>query len=113
MVTDDPRAPSYEELPYTDHAYAESHPDRLVVVARLSGWEPPRLDGARVLELGCGRGGNLPPIASSLPGAVLVGVDRSPRHIDEARRIAAESGVTSATFRAEDFAGLALEEAQD
>jgi SAM-dependent methyltransferase len=78
----------YDQLPYTDHAYAESHPDRLSVVARLSGWEPPAVVGARILELGCGRGGNLLPIAAGLPGARLVGVDRAARQIEEATAIA-------------------------
>jgi SAM-dependent methyltransferase len=78
----------YDRLPYTDHAYAESHPDSLSVVARLSGWQPPALESARVLELGCGRGGNLLPMAASMPGARLVGVDRAARQIDEATQIA-------------------------
>jgi SAM-dependent methyltransferase len=78
----------YDKHPYTDHAYAESHPDRLSVVARMSGWQPPELENARILELGCGRGGNLLPMAASLPGATLVGVDRSALQIDEAAQIA-------------------------
>jgi SAM-dependent methyltransferase len=96
-------ADAYDDLPYTDHAYAESHPDRLAVVARLSGWEPPSLEGARVLELGCGRGGNLLPMASSLPGATLIGIDRSLRQIAEARRVASGAGVANVTFHAETF----------
>ena len=69
------RIDPYDRVPYTDHAYAESHPDRLAVVARLSGWEAPAVVAARVLEIGCGRGGNLLPMATSLPRATLVGVD--------------------------------------
>lgn len=89
---------AYDRLPYTDHAYAEAHPDRLAVVARLAGWEPPDVASARVLELGCGRGGNLLPMAAALGGATLVGVDRSTRHIDDARRIAHESALDNVTF---------------
>lgn len=89
---------AYDRLPYTDRAYAETHPDRLAVVARLSGWEPPELGGARILELGCGRGGNLLPMAASLPGAALLGVDRSGRQIDEAARIAREAGIGNVRF---------------
>ena len=88
----------YDQLPYTDHAYAESHPDRLAVVARLSGWEPANVEAARVLELGCGRGGNLLPMASALAGATVVGVDRSRRQIDEARAIASAAGLGNARF---------------
>ncbi|WP_394835414.1 class I SAM-dependent methyltransferase [Pendulispora rubella] len=78
----------YDRLPYTDHAYAESHPNRLAVVARLSGWRAPELAAARILEIGCARGGNLLPMAMSLPGAELVGIDPSQRQVDEARRVA-------------------------
>jgi SAM-dependent methyltransferase len=88
----------YDQLPYTDHAYAESHPDRLSVVARLSGWEPPAIEDARILELGCGRGGNLLPMAVSLPGARLMGVDRSARQIDEAAQIAREARIDNVRF---------------
>jgi SAM-dependent methyltransferase len=95
---------AYDRQPYTDHAFAETHPERLAVVARLSGWEPPELGSARVLELGCGRGGNLLPMASSLPGATLVGIDRSGRQIDEASRIARESGVGHVRFERADIA---------
>jgi SAM-dependent methyltransferase len=94
---------AYDRQPYTDHAFAETHPDRLAVVARLSGWEPPELSGARILELGCGRGGNLLPMAASLPGASLLGIDRSARQIDEATRIAREAGVTNVRFERADI----------
>ncbi len=89
-----PRDP-YDDLPYTDHAYAESHPDRLAVVARLSGWDAPDPATGRVLELGCGRGGNLLPMAAGLSGSPLVGVDRSRRQIEEARRIARAAGLSN------------------
>ena len=89
---------AYDRLPYTDHAYAESHPDRLAVVARLSGWRAPDPARARVLELGCGRGGNLLPMAAGLPQATLVGVDRSARQIAEARRIAEATGLRNVQF---------------
>jgi SAM-dependent methyltransferase len=88
-----PSEDAYDRLPYTDHAYAESHPDRLRVVACLSGWDAPDVTRARVLELGCGRGGNLLPMAAGLPSATFVGLDRSPVQLAEARRIADESGL--------------------
>lgn len=94
MPTDDP----YDLVPYTDHAYAEAHPDRLVVVGRLKGWDTGALERGRVLELGCGRGGNLLPMAAGMPGASFVGIDRSERQIDEAKRIASASGLTNVSF---------------
>jgi SAM-dependent methyltransferase len=98
----------YDRLPYTDHAYAESHPDRLRAVARLSGWEAPDVSQARVLELGCGRGGNLLPMAAGLPAAAFVGVDRSPVQIAEARRIAHEAALGNVRLSEGDIEGLEL-----
>jgi cyclopropane fatty-acyl-phospholipid synthase-like methyltransferase len=94
---------AYERVPYTSHAYAESHPDRLRVVARLSGWNPPGLERARVLEIGCGRAGNLLAMAMSLPEATLVGIERSARQANEARTIAAQLGVTNMTVHTANF----------
>ena len=90
----------YAEIPYTDHAYAESHPDRLAVVARLSGWAAPALERARILEIGCGVGGNVLAMAASLPSATLVGIDPSKRQIDDARRTASGAGLSNVTFHA-------------
>ncbi len=99
---------AYDRLPYTDHAYAEAHPDRLAVVARLSGWLPPAVPHARVLEIGCGRGGNLLPMASALPDATFVGVDRSARQIDEARTIARAASLPNVTWHAASFEDAAV-----
>jgi SAM-dependent methyltransferase len=100
---------AYDRLPYTDHAYAESHPDRLAVVAHLSGWDPPGVATARILELGCGRGGNLLPMASALPGAVLVGIDLSRRQIEEAQAIAAAAALGNVRFVAATFEDLSCD----
>ncbi len=97
---------AYDERPYTEHAYAETHPSRVAAVARLSGWEAAGPSRARVLEVGCGRGGNLLPMAANLPGATFLGVDRSPVQIAHARRVAADAGLRNVTFVDADFEGL-------
>jgi SAM-dependent methyltransferase len=90
------RAPdAYDRLPYTEHAYVESHPDRLAVVARFAGWDAPDVASARFLELGCGRGGNLLPMAAGLRGARFVGVDRASRQIEQARVLARAAALTN------------------
>jgi SAM-dependent methyltransferase len=88
----------YDERPYTDHAYAETHPSRIAAVARLARWLAPPAAAARILELGCGRGGNLLPMAAGLPRATFVGVDGSARQIDEARQTADDAGLSNVTF---------------
>jgi SAM-dependent methyltransferase len=98
----------YDERPYTDHAYAETHPGRVAAVARLARWIPPPVATARVLELGCGRGGNLLPMAAGLPRATFVGVDAASSPIAEAQRIAREAGLPNVSFVHSTFDDLAL-----
>jgi SAM-dependent methyltransferase len=98
----------YDERPYTAHAYAETHPGRLAAAALLARWEAPSVETARVLELGCGRGGNLLPMAASLPQATFLGVDRSARQIDEARAGASGAGLANVAFERAAFEEMAV-----
>jgi methyltransferase-like protein/SAM-dependent methyltransferase len=73
---------TYDEVPYDNLAFAQTHPDRLATTARMFGLEPPPIATARVLELGCAGGGNLVPMAFNLPDGEFVGIDLSRRHVD-------------------------------
>lgn len=77
----DPLLDSYEKVPYTSLSFHESHPDRLATLARLFGLQPAPVENCRVLELGCASGGNLIPMAYSLPGSHFTGIDYSARQI--------------------------------
>ncbi len=66
---------AYDILPYLGHAYPQTHPDRLAVLAALHGMRPAPANACRVLELACGDGGNLIPMAQALPGSHFLGVD--------------------------------------
>ncbi len=72
----------YDELPYPCSPYPQSQPEHLATLACLMGLEFPPLANARVLEIGCGDGANLLPLAFTMPGAELHGIDLSPRQID-------------------------------
>jgi len=86
---------SYDEVPYESHAYYANHPDRMAVVATMLGLDPPAVPTCRVLELGCAEGGNLLPMAASLPGARFVGIDLSPRQVELGREAAAALGLAN------------------
>jgi SAM-dependent methyltransferase len=103
-------ADPYDLLPYTEHAYAESRPDNLRVQARLAGFHGTALPthDARVLELGCGRGGNLLPLACAWPDASFVGVDRSSSQIRDASRIADAAALRNVSFVTADFTEASL-----
>ena len=69
-------------------------------VAHLFGIETPALAQCRVLELGCAVGGNIVPMAYSLPRATLVGIDLVASQIETAQKFAAASGVQNLELRA-------------
>ncbi|MEK7403942.1 MAG: class I SAM-dependent methyltransferase [Acidobacteriota bacterium] len=86
-------AARYEEIAYPGAAYPETHPDRLATVAVLSGMRPAPPERCRVLELGCGDGGNLIPIAFGLPESRSTGVDLCGSSIRKGRAMAAALGL--------------------
>jgi len=83
-------ASSYDAVPYSVCAFAQTRPDRLGAIAALFGMEPALPGTCRVLELGCASGGNLIPMALSWPGAQFVGIDLSQRQIDDGRCVVQE-----------------------
>ncbi len=97
---------SYDELPYEDYCFPRTHPEHLFAVSALFGRAAPPIERARVLELGCARGGNLLPMAVDLPGATFVGVDLSPRQVAEAERRRAALALGNVTFRCASIADL-------
>ncbi|MFI5380680.1 MAG: methyltransferase regulatory domain-containing protein [Tepidisphaerales bacterium] len=78
----------YDQVPYTSNPYLETSPGILEGLAWLQGYNPPPIETARVLELGCAAGGNLSPFAYAFPGSRCRGIDFSPKQIEAARRVA-------------------------
>ena len=72
----------YDEVVYLTRPYSDTNPDRLCTIAQLAGLSPPSVATARVLEIGCGTGGNLFPFAGAYPDAQVVGFDISPVQIE-------------------------------
>jgi SAM-dependent methyltransferase len=91
-------------VPYPGHAFAQTHPDRLATVATLFGLRPAPPDACRLLELGCGDGGNLVPMAYALPGSAFTGVDLSASAIDRARELSGALGLANVDLRQADLA---------
>ncbi len=87
----------YDEVRYPCHTYEQTHPEHLYVLGRLHGMTPARPANCRVLEIGCGDGGNLVPMASQFPQSRFFGFDL------------AETSITAGQARAKDFALTNLE----
>ena len=75
-------------------------------MATLFGLEPAAPAGCRLLELGCGDGGNLVPMAYGLRGSAFCGIDLSRRAIERARSLAAALGLANVDFRHADLTAL-------
>jgi SAM-dependent methyltransferase/methyltransferase-like protein len=100
---------SYDLVPYDSFAFPESHPIRLGAIGALYGMKCAAIRNCRVLELGCGAGGNLIPMAEQLPGARFVGIDLSDKQILMAQTIARELGFTNVRFEAADIGTFEVE----
>ena len=96
----------YDRVPYPGDPFPQTHPDRLATVATLFGLRPAPPDACRLLELGCGDGGNLVPMAYGLRGSAFCGVDLSARAIERARGLADALGLANARFERADVTAL-------
>jgi methyltransferase-like protein/2-polyprenyl-3-methyl-5-hydroxy-6-metoxy-1,4-benzoquinol methylase len=77
----EPTSTRYDEVLYPGSPLPQTHPDRLATLATLFGMKPAPVERCRVLELGCGDGGNLIPMAFGLPESDFVGIDLAARPI--------------------------------
>ncbi len=93
---------SYDEIAYPGYPFRQSHPDRMAVVGRLLGMNPAAAGRCRVLELGCGDGGNLIPMAFSLPESEFTGLDLAHAPIARGRSLASELGLRNIRLLAMD-----------
>ena len=71
----------YDALLYPGKPFINTHPGRLATLAWLHGMQPAPVSRCRVLELGCGDGGNLIPMAYQSPDSQFIGIDLSRRSI--------------------------------
>ena len=99
-------AATYDEMPYINKAFPQTHPDRLATLAKLFGVTTPDTETCRVLELGCASGDNLIPMALDLPKASFVGIDFSQRQIDDGRETVRALGPTNIELRRADIADV-------
>ncbi|BDC50320.1 SAM-dependent methyltransferase [Bryobacterales bacterium F-183] len=65
----------YDQIAYISRPFRQTHPDRLATLAIVHGLTPPNPATARVLDIGCGNGGNILPMAACLPDAHFFGFD--------------------------------------
>jgi methyltransferase-like protein/2-polyprenyl-3-methyl-5-hydroxy-6-metoxy-1,4-benzoquinol methylase len=91
---------SYDVFPYESFAFVASNPAHLRSVAKLFGLDAPKLENARVLELGCASGGNIIPFAAKFPNAEIIGVDLSDVQIKEGQDFIKKLGLKNIELKA-------------
>ena len=96
-------ANTYDEFPYLGRAFNYTHPDRLCAHAALHGLKPMPVERCRVLELGCGEGGNLLPMAYGLPGSQFLGIDLAATPMARGNARARELGLSNVRLEALDI----------
>src|SRR5947209_4319947 len=84
---------AYDRVSYPGMPFPQTHPDRLSTLATLFGLDPPRVERCRVLELPCGDGGNLIPMAFHLPDSEFLGIDLAHSAIDIGRAASESLGL--------------------
>ncbi len=89
---------SYDVIAYPSYTHPQTHPDRLAVIGRLFGLEPASVNRCRVLELGCGNGSNLIPMACGFSESEFVGIDLAGQPIAQGRQAIRELGLKNVTL---------------
>jgi methyltransferase-like protein/2-polyprenyl-3-methyl-5-hydroxy-6-metoxy-1,4-benzoquinol methylase len=89
----------YDEIPYPSYVHNQTHPDRLAVIGTLLGMCPAPVDHCRVLELGCGDGSNLIPMAMSLGESEFIGIDRAALPIQKGMEAIACLGLKNVSLK--------------
>ncbi|MEO8347193.1 MAG: class I SAM-dependent methyltransferase [Betaproteobacteria bacterium] len=92
---DDALVKSYNDVLYTSFPDSARHPDRLAAIGTLLGLDVAPVASSRVLELACGDGLNLIPIAATLPNATFVGFDYAARPVARAQGMARDLKLTN------------------
>jgi SAM-dependent methyltransferase len=81
---------AYDEVRYSSFPRNQSHPACISALARLAGLLLPPIERWRVLEIGCGDGTNILPLASDYPEGSFVGIDRAKETLEEGRTLAVD-----------------------
>jgi SAM-dependent methyltransferase len=108
-MTWSPPSALHASAPYRGKPFPQTHPDRLATVGGLFGLQTAPPGKCRVLELGCGDGGNLIPMAFGAPESEFVGVDLNAERIARGNAWLGRLGLSNARLEARDIAEIGSE----
>jgi methyltransferase-like protein/trans-aconitate methyltransferase len=91
-------AQAYDAMPYMSLPFADTAPENLHARAVFLGLTPAAPAHARVLEIGSASGGNLIPFALRWPESECVGIDLSPKQIEDGQRCLRDLNITNCSL---------------
>jgi SAM-dependent methyltransferase len=94
---------SYDEVRYPSLPRKQSHPAFISALARIAGVVLPPVEGWRVLEIGCGDGSNILPLAFDYPEGKFVGLDRALNPVETGRALASRLQLANIELYAADL----------
>ncbi|MDB5445625.1 MAG: Methyltransferase type 12, partial [Phenylobacterium sp.] len=94
---------AYDEVAYPSRPFRQTHPRQLGVAAALLDLPYAPMEQARVLEIGCGEGGNIIPMAMSYPEATVVGFDLAASAIAAGQAVVERLGLGNIQLRVLDI----------
>jgi SAM-dependent methyltransferase len=94
---------TYESVQYRSLPIATSRPDNLHLIATLAGVPATPVIACRVLEIGCGTGGNITAMAEALPGSRFLGIDLSPSQIQAGVALVQRAGIKNIELRCQNL----------
>jgi methyltransferase-like protein/2-polyprenyl-3-methyl-5-hydroxy-6-metoxy-1,4-benzoquinol methylase len=101
-----PDSTPYDRVPYSNQPFQNTRPHYLATVGSLYGMTPASPSRCRVLELGCGAGGNIVPMAYHSPQSEFVGVDLSGRSITAGQAMIERLGLSNVSLQHRDIMNI-------
>lgn len=99
----------YDAVAYPSLPFPNTHPDRLATMAVLHGLNPAPVERCRMLEIACGDGSNLIPMAYAIPASELVGFDLAHSPIERGQARISELGLKNARLFQADLMNIGAE----
>ena len=93
----------YDQVPYKSGALHQAHPNHLAALATLFGMKPCDVHNSRILELGCGDGSNLIPMAYGLPESEFIGIDLAANAVSKGQEMISSMGLKNITLLPKDI----------
>ncbi|OZG32182.1 methyltransferase regulatory domain-containing protein [Rickettsia endosymbiont of Culicoides newsteadi] len=84
---------NYDDFPYESFPFTYTRPEHLRTIGLVFGMQPPMVENARILDIGCGEGGNMINFAESYPQSYSLGIDLSKTQIDNGLKVVNSLGL--------------------